>query len=451
MEKKRLFTRYLLPLLLALLLIPAASVYTLSAFLPAGWFPVGYYVSAGIALLVNLLPLLFCAGYSSLRLTFLGHGLTVLRAFLYSSVGSVVLQLTAACFLVPDDRKRFLIGAAVCVCVEAVTFWNGIVSVWLTSAGLGIKTRVVGFLLGLVPVANVICLFRIIRTVDFELNTERDRIDRNKARKGDNVCRTKYPILLVHGVFFRDSRLFCYWGRIPKELKKNGAEVYFGNHDSAEPVAVSAAFLAERVRQIVKETGCEKVNIIAHSKGGLDCRCAIANEGIAPLVASLTTVNTPHRGCLFADYLLNKVDKGVQEKVASAYNAAAKKLGDKNPDFLAAVTDLTDEKCKAYDAAWDKPEGIYCHSVGSVLNAPLASPFPLGLTYYLAGHFDGPNDGLVSEPSFAFGDEYTFLEIPGSRGISHADVIDLDRADYPGFDVTEFYVGLVSDLKNRGF
>lgn len=36
-------------------------------------------------------------------------------------------------------------------------------------------------------------------------------------------------------------------------------------------------------------------------------------------------------------------------------------------------------------------------------------------------------------------------------GISHGDVIDLNRENIPGFDVREFYVDLVHDLKERGF
>ena len=38
-----------------------------------------------------------------------------------------------------------------------------------------------------------------------------------------------------------------------------------------------------------------------------------------------------------------------------------------------------------------------------------------------------------------------------SRGISHGDMIDLKRQDYRGFDVTEAYVTIISDLKKRGF
>ena len=65
-------------------------------------------------------------------------------------------------------------------------------------------------------------------------------------------------------------------------------------------------------------------------------------------------------------------------------------------------------------------------------------------------YFDGPNDGLVSERSFHWGGEYRLLTAKGRRGISHGDVIDLNRENIPGFDVREFYVSLLSDLKKKG-
>ena len=39
----------------------------------------------------------------------------------------------------------------------------------------------------------------------------------------------------------------------------------------------------------------------------------------------------------------------------------------------------------------------------------------------------------------------------GKRGISHGDMIDLNRQNIEEFDVREFYVQLVADLKKRGF
>ncbi|MFR3117133.1 MAG: hypothetical protein ACLTOJ_06740 [[Clostridium] symbiosum] len=37
------------------------------------------------------------------------------------------------------------------------------------------------------------------------------------------------------------------------------------------------------------------------------------------------------------------------------------------------------------------------------------------------------------------------------RGISHGDMIDLNRETIRDFDVREFYVRLVHDLKERGY
>lgn len=132
----------------------------------------------------------------------------------------------------------------------------------------------------------------------------------NAARADAQICKTKYPILMVHGVFFRDFEHLNYWGRIPAELMENGAKIYYGNHNSAAAVRDSAKELETRIRQIVEETGCEKVNVIAHSKGGLDTRAAIALTSARDYIASLTTINTPHRGCEFADYLLENIPGG---------------------------------------------------------------------------------------------------------------------------------------------
>ena len=216
-------------------------------------------------------------------------------------------------------------------------------------------------------------------------------------------------------------------------------------------MADSAAELKSRITEILAETGAEKLNIIAHSKGGLDCRYAISKLGISDKVASLTTINTPHNGCLFADYLLNKIPSSTKNKVANTYNSTLKKFGEPNPNFLAAVNDLTDSACKQLNTEISTPQGIYCQSVGSVLTKATSGKFPLNLSYHLVKFFSGENDGLVSEESFKWGENYILLRPTQKRGISHGDMIDLNRQNFRGFDVREFYVNLVSDLKNKGF
>jgi triacylglycerol lipase len=102
------------------------------------------------------------------------------------------------------------------------------------------------------------------------------------------------------------------------------------------------------------------------------------------------------------------------------------------------------------DQTMPVPEDILCTSIGSKLNHATSGKFPLNFSYYLVNHFDGSNDGLVGEQSFRWGENYNFLTVPGKRGISHGDMIDLNRENIPGFDVREFYVELVYNLKRQG-
>ena len=333
---------------------------------------------------------------------------------------------------------------------QTILFINGIISVYCASVQLGIKWRVLGIFCAAIPVINLMILTIIIATVldevEFEIMKEKE-LSENKDKK---LCKTKYPILLVHGVFFRDYKYLNYWGRIPDTLKENGATVYYAKHQSALPVRKSAIEIAERVRYIVQMHDCEKVNIIAHSKGGLDVRCAIAEREIAPFVASVTTISTPHRGCIFAEYLLKKISSKVKDTIAGTYNKTLKQLGDTDPDLIAAVSDLTPSACEKFNEEWTFPDEIYHKSIGSVVSGVIGGRFPFNLSYKLVDYFDGHNDGLVSESSFRWDEEPLVLYPKGRRGISHGDIVDMNRDNIPHFDVRKFYVDLVSDLRERG-
>ena len=95
----------------------------------------------------------------------------------------------------------------------------------------------------------------------------------------------RYPVLLVHGMGFRDDQPIGYWGRIPRVLEAAGATIFYGNQDSNASIENSGAHLARRIEEILAETGAEKVNVIAHSKGGLDARYAISTLGMGDRVA----------------------------------------------------------------------------------------------------------------------------------------------------------------------
>lgn len=410
-------------------------------------------------LLIHIFPSFVNQKCPALGIRILADGCELLEIFCISTTASLVIHVMGWCGLLAmpsleEAPVKWLLSALFTILVEALIFWNGMIRVYFTSVQLGIKWRMIGALCGMIPVVNLVLLFFIIHLVKKEVLTEWNKIKLNKSRREQNLCAVKYPIVLVHGVFFRDFKSLNYWGRIPNQLEENGARIYYGNHGSAASVSDSAKELDERIRQIVEETGCGKVNIIAHSKGGLDCRYAMAKLGTAPYIASLTTINTPHRGCRFADYLLGKIPVKGQQKIANTYNATLRKLGDTNPDFMAAVTDLTQNACEARNkelsAAEAGQNGVFCQSVGSKLMKPSGGRFPLNCSYPLVQHFDGANDGLVGVESFCWGEEYQFVCSTGKRGISHGDMIDLNREDFKDFDVREFYVQLVYKLKQRG-
>ena len=151
-----------------------------------------------------------------------------------------------------------------------------------------------------------------------------------------------------------------------------------------------------------------------------------------------------------ANKLLKKTPEHLAHRIAHIYDTIAQKAGDEHPDFLAAVQDLTDEACIARNEKMPLPQGIFCQSIGSRLKRAGGGRFPLNVSYRVVKHYDGPNDGLVAESSFAFGESFTLLTVKGRRGISHADMVDMNRENLPEFDVREFYVQLVSDLRERG-
>lgn len=408
---------------------------------------IAYIPLTAVFLAINIFPSVCNAKIKSFRNRVCAEGADLLTSFLIAATLTTVFYIAE--LIVSGISVLWWISAGLAVLELAFVFWNGIIRVYCTSVQLGITNRVIGILCGPIPILHIWALWKIIRITSKEAWFEHDKYILNKQREIHQICKTKYPLLMVHGVFFRDYKYVNYWGRIPNELRKNGATVYFGNHQSALPVNLSGEELAQRIKNICEQTGCEKVNVIAHSKGGLDARYAVSRCGADKYVASVTTISTPNRGCVFVDWLLNKISKSVQNGIAATYNSALRKLGE-TPDFISAVQDLTYERCAELNIQMPDSDSVFYQSVGSKLNKAVSGKFPMNMSYHFVKHFSGDNDGLVSTDSFAHG-KYTYLTVKGKRGISHADIVDMNRENIDGFDVREFYVQLVAELKQKGF
>ena len=137
---------------------------------------------------------------------------------------------------------------------------------------------------------------------------------------------TEYPIVLAHGAAGFDELfgVYDYFYGIPSSLESDGAVVYVTSVSAFSSTEARGEELLEQVEDILALTGAEKVNLIGHSHGGLDARYV---AGVAPeLVASVTTVGTPHQGAELAEVLRDNLDEdGFAESVAAFF---ANSLGD---------------------------------------------------------------------------------------------------------------------------
>lgn len=341
-------------------------------------------------------------------------------------------------------------SVAMPVLALGIVMLDGVIRIALTSRQIKITNLIMMIFFWWLPIVNIFIVRSFYKTVVREYIVESDRIELENARAENEICKTKYPIIMVHGIFFRDWQLFNYWGRIPATLIRNGATINYGKQQSSGSVARSAEEIRKTILKVINETGAEKVNLIAHSKGGLDSRYAISRLGMDKYVATLTTINTPHKGCDMVDDLLKKLPSAIVRFIAGRYNGIFSKLGDENPDFMSGVNDLSAVRAKKYDDEMPDSPGVSYRSVMTVMGSASSAGFPLNIGYKMIKKLNGENDGLVAESSAKHG-RHRIIRPTSKRGISHGDVIDLNRENITGFDVREFYVDLVSELRREGF
>lgn len=122
----------------------------------------------------------------------------------------------------------------------------------------------------------------------------------------------RYPILLVHGIVgWSRARVgpvyMDYFNGIKGDLASLGVPVAATKQTSFASIHERATQVKEQLEAFLAATGAEKVNLVAHSMGGIDCRYLISRLGMADKVASLTSVSSPHQGAWFADFFMKWV------------------------------------------------------------------------------------------------------------------------------------------------
>lgn len=174
---------------------------------------------------------------------------------------------------------------------------------------------------------------------------------------------TKYPIVLVHGLFgFDNIGPVDYWYGIPSALRSDGARVYVTQVAAANSTEVRGEQLLTQVKQILAVTGASKVNLIGHSHGGPTTRYVAS---IRPdLVASVTSVGGVNRGSKVADVLLGVAPAGSLSNtvLVSITNGLAQIISflsgkpTLSQDSLAAANSLSTAGSLKFNAKY--PEGV---------------------------------------------------------------------------------------------
>jgi len=263
------------------------------------------------------------------------------------------------------------------------------------------------------------------------------------------ICKTKYPIILVHGTGTRDFRRRDSWGRIPEALRKAGAEVFYANQDGWGTTAKNAETVKESILAVLAKTGSEKVNIIALSKGGLEARYMIHKLDMENKVASLTTRATPHYGSKTMDFLCGRM-KYFLKFAAIFINAIYKQRGDRQPDLYNVCRQFTSEYAKRFNKEIKNSGKVYYQSYAGVMKKSYYDMI-LFIPHVFVKIFDGECDGLVSLESAKWGEFKGVISGRVIRGVSHSDLRDLRKVGPLGKIVVRAYIDMVSELREKGY
>jgi triacylglycerol lipase len=258
---------------------------------------------------------------------------------------------------------------------------------------------------------------------------QRRRLARRLARLPP---RLRHPVVLAHGILgFDELKLGgvknAYFRGVEPKLVQLGARVYaFQVHPAA-----TVAARAEELAQAIRELDAERVNIVAHSMGGLDARYLASRLGLSRRIASIVTVGTPHRGTPLAD---------LGTGLFGVAPTAQKLLGKLGVD-VGGFFDLTTEKMARFNHEVPDVEGIFYGSFVARAPGSVTAMNPLLLpTWKLIHARAGDNDGLVPLESQRWG------EVLGTIDADHWAQIGWSGT----FDAPAFYEALVRELMKRG-
>lgn len=239
-----------------------------------------------------------------------------------------------------------------------------------------------------------------------------------------------FPVVLAHGIFGFDTVGLGnlrqeYFRGIARALRACGTEVHVVRVSPVGSIADRAAELAQQIRLLK----ARRVNIVAHSMGGLDARYALSKLSLSRCVASLTTIGTPHGGTPIADRGVRlAADQLRLRKMIEALGARA-------------FDDLTTAKMAAFnEQVPDAPGVAYASYLGSVKGGARRVNVLLIPGFLYLKKVAGGNDGIVPAESQKWGEVIEEVEADHWAQIGWS----------TSFNALPLYERIVSGLRARG-
>lgn len=238
------------------------------------------------------------------------------------------------------------------------------------------------------------------------------------------------PVVLVHGLFGFDrigvpGVRFDYFRGIARHLETLGCHA----HAVRLPAVGS---VPERARELVAAIDAlphPRIDLIAHSLGGLDARYALTHLGLAHRVRSLVTVGTPHHGTPLADLAL-RGPLDWARRIISALGMPLEAL-----EWLG-----TDALARFNAQVVDVPGVRYACVVGGMHREDSVVPLALVPAHAYLRRIAGPNDGLVPVASQYWGE--TLAEIEADHFAQIGWRVDLRTT----FDAAGLYAFVIARL-----
>jgi triacylglycerol lipase len=253
------------------------------------------------------------------------------------------------------------------------------------------------------------------------------------------IPKLRSPIVLVHGFFgFERIQVFgwtlaTYFPGITALLRAARNRVLVPRLSPTAGIEVRAAQLKDFLD---RECPAEPVHIFAHSMGGLDARYLITRLGMSHRVLTLTTLGTPHRGTVFADWGIARFERLIGPILR----------------FFRVPTqgfhDLTTASCRAFNEQVPDAPGVRYFSVAGQLEPACLNPewyLPCGIVTKA----EGPNDGVVSLESARYGESIEIWDGDHLSLVNWFNPLGLNRGLWR--DPRPRYGPLVRRLADEGF